>query len=217
MPVMFAEKMDLGYYKFMTFYQQAIAHLDGGIPSVLVVVLHTWGVVPCRVGRKVLVGPNGAQYITLGSQFLDVVAQEQALLALETRQAHQIAVNLEESGVMTGGRIFTGRVRLFVAPLGLGNRTAYCKALKASRDGERGTLITVLVHPAYSSGTVMWLPEGAAPLAGMGFEDVETTGEHCAPHLIPEHASPWGDVAMYFVEPLCPASTQPARSPIPVF
>ncbi len=215
-----------------TFFQQILAHLEGGQPFALGTVVHTSGSTPQKAGARALFLPDGRVLGTLGGGCMEMEARRRALELIgaarrnpEPKQGGErqdkedrtpehllLDLHLDDDFGWDDGLICGGSSQILIQRLRSSDTHAvYAAAVALRAERGRGMLALVVAAPSpEDAGRTLLIPEEGAGVGALADDGLAAELRETARRLLreggeaPRRLPLVGGAATVYLEPILP-------------
>ena len=164
--------------------QQVVEFIDRGEVFAVALILKAEGSTPRKAGVRAIIDKSGKIHGTLGGGLVEAEAQRRAVEACRSNQPVVFDMDLYGADRAADDPICGGSLRIVIDPTAAKDRASYAAMAEATRDRQRGVMLTIIRTETQKEVCSKWLQEtipSDAPFPGV--EKINSCLKHETPEL----------------------------------
>jgi xanthine dehydrogenase accessory factor len=193
-------------YRRMDIYQKIVDLIDNDVSCAMGLILSAEGSTPRKAAVRAVIDETGKIWGTLGGGLVEAEAQRRAVDACKTKRPIVFDVLLHGANRAADDPICGGSMRILLDPTAAKDTACYAQAAEASRQRQRGVLLTTARTAAQTEVTSQWFSAENIPprLSFPGVENVRACLARETPQLFVERSEASNVSTEVLVEPVIP-------------
>ncbi len=187
-------------------HQKVVEFIDSGRSFAVALVLKADGSTPRKAGVKAIIDETGKIWGTLGGGKVEAEAQRRAVEACRSEYPIVFDLNLYGAGRADDVPICGGTMRILIDPTVAKDRATYAQVAEATRQRQRGVILTTARTTAQTEITSQWFRQEAIPsdAAFPGTDNIRSCLARERPQLFTESSQNPDSFTEVLVEPVIP-------------
>ncbi len=187
-------------------HQRVIEFIDSGHSFVVALILKADGSTPRKAGVRAIIDKTGKIWGTLGGGKVEAEAQRHAVEACQSERPIVFDLNLYGASRADDVPICGGAMRILIDPTAAKDRASYAQVAEATRQRQRGVMLTTMHTTAHTEVTYQWFPQEAVPsdAAFPGTDNIRSCLTRERPQLFTESSQNPDVFTEVLVEPVIP-------------
>ncbi len=187
-------------------HQKVVEFIDDGRSFAVALILKAEGSTPRKAGVRAIIDRTGKIWGTLGGGLVEAEAQRRAVEACQSKCPIAFDLHLRGTDRADDVPICGGIMRILIDPTAVKDRESYAQVAEATRQRQRGVMLTTARSTAETEVTSQWFPQEAIPsdVAFPGADNIRSCLDRERPQLFMKSSQDPDTLAEVLVEPVIP-------------